>query len=79
MKTFDDEYNKLKIWFKESHEKADKVIAELPKVGGFDDRSLPIKNAVWHEWNIKLMRLKVKYGKELSEEEIELGKKNGIL
>ena len=69
MKTFDKEYGELTKWLDQSLNEAEEEIARLPVVNGYDDRDAPIRNAVWHEWNRRLILLKMKYKIELSLEE----------
>ena len=71
MKTYSEEYSELVEWCKESLAKAEATIAKLPKMGGYDDRGLYIENEVWQEWNKRRLLLRIKYKKELTDEEIE--------
>ena len=69
MKTYDDEYNELVAWCKKEVTNAKEKIAQLPKIEGRDDRAVPIENAVWQEWNRRLVQLKIKYDKDLTLQE----------
>ena len=65
MKTYEEEYRELVEDCKKAYADAEKRIAQLPKIGGFDDRGEPILREVTQEWNRKLRELKTKYGKPL--------------
>jgi len=67
MKTFEDECKDLTEWFKGAMEKADEEVSNLPPIIGRDDRAQYITNPVLHEWNRRLIGLKIKYEMELSD------------
>ena len=69
MKTFEEEYAELVAWCKEAYAEADKKIAELPHMGGHDDRDIIFTRPVTQEWNKRLRELKKKYGKETTAQE----------
>ena len=75
MRTFEEEKAELVQWFEQALKEADEKIAQLPEIRGYDDRAAPIRNAVWHERNRKLVQLKIKHGITLSEKEEEIKKR----
>jgi hypothetical protein len=72
MKTYDEEYAELVAWCENALNEADIKIALLPKIEGRDDSAANIRNPVWHEWNCRLIKLKIKYGIQLTQQEEEL-------
>jgi len=69
MKTFEEECQELVEWCKKALEEAEKTVPNLPSIIGRDDRTQYIINLVWHEWNRRLVALKIKYKIELLENE----------
>jgi hypothetical protein len=72
MKTYDEEYENLVAWCEISLNYANKKIAQLLKLEGRDNRAANIRNPVWHEWNCRLIKLKIKYGIQLTQQEEKL-------
>ena len=66
---YEEEYQGLVAWCKQALANAKEKIARLPKIEGRDDRAVPIENAVWHEHGRRLVQLKIKYNKELTQQE----------
>jgi len=67
MKTFDEEYVELVEWCKQSLEEADENIESQQDIG--DVAASNIRNEVWHEWNRKLVTLKIKHNIPITEQE----------
>ena len=63
MKTYEEEYKGLVAWCRQANEEAEKEIAQLPKMDGYDDRATAITLKVDREWGRRLRELNDKYGK----------------
>ncbi|MCL2705370.1 MAG: hypothetical protein FWE72_04080 [Spirochaetaceae bacterium] len=79
MKTYEEEYSELVEWCKKAVAEADEEIKKLPYMGGgYDDRASYIKNPVWHEWNRRLVQLKIKHNITFSKKDEEMKKKYNL-